>query len=274
MTSNSNIFNQALKNLQDKPAAYTIMALLIVLGLILGNKFLDERLRFWIMVIIFVIIAILLIVTLEPFNKDKYINVDEKHQPIIHNETNQFYKLINTSLICENMHYHIEFKELDSNGIWIHLKVSQKLKNNTDLDINRPFKINHYNKTVRNEVVKINSVPIVTNNQPEFITNKGLSIDYSIKSKDFCEIVYSSEILYAKKDSDFFGTLIPANRIEFIIINSLNGMVNDFNYTLDKQFTVVSGYFKMEEENNTKHIILENGVLPFNGVLIKWNINQ
>jgi hypothetical protein len=50
-------------------------------------------------------------------------------------------------------------------------------------------------------------------------------------------------------------------------------MANEFDYMLDKQFTMVSGNHKVEEENDTKHIVLENGVLPFNGVLIKWNIN-
>jgi hypothetical protein len=180
MSSDLNIFNQALKNLHDKPAAYTIMALLILLGSILGNKFSDENLRFWIMVVIFVIIAVLLIITLEPFNNSKSSTVYT--EPKIPKEINQFLKLINTNLICDNMCYLIEFKKLDADGIWIHLKVNQKLRNNTDFDINKSFKINHYNRKVRNEVIKINSILIDIKNQPDCYTKKGLSIDYSIRA--------------------------------------------------------------------------------------------
>jgi len=267
MSGEIGVFKKALENLRDQPAAYTILVLMILLGYLNNFQFTNEDLKFWIIIATYPIIALtlVLVVFLPTFPKTpKHTNQGEGLS-----DTVSFSKLIDTKLVNVRVKYDIEFKEVSKEGLWLKLRLLQETRNNSLKRVERVFRINYYSRERRKEVIKRNSDLCDLSGFAEYRTEKGLAMEYSIPANDSYTIEYSAEILYNRLDSDFFLTFLPAKKFEIRIKNNLESGDGQVEYVIDKQYLSVNNDGTVGE-NNEKTIILNEGVLPYNGIALKW----
>jgi len=265
-------FQKALENLQDRPAEFTIIALMLFLA-VLTVSVIGEEWKFWALALSIITVSVTLIIIVRSNKPVSSKVTNESKLP------NKLLSIIddmqNISLYHKKVEYQLTLVKKENEKLWIRLKIIHITKNSSNVVHERPYNYYLRGKNAENTHAEVNDEKYDFRGSVKSRDNGGYHIFTSILPNDEVKVMFSSLIEYNLNDLEVLLTYKYCERFIFSFCNEVDELTDPEKFAIF--FETIHPYKNIETKpkyinNNEVKIEIDKGLLPYQGIYLNWRI--
>lgn len=169
----------------------------------------------------------------------------------------------------KNINVELEFIENDNTSIIVKTKYSYTLVNRTKEEKKWKIVFDIFDRPTKGVHFYINNSEINIKDRANFKTNRGYEIERMLGPKEEISVLCNLMVEYNIYDSELYTTYNPATDFSLSVKNSNKYIDIGFDIHYENYGTNIDIY----QENGIKNIDIPNGLLPYEGVYLRWKPN-
>lgn len=271
------VFEKAIDSVKSKPAEFLVMIILIFFAGIVTPT-LDGEYRLYLSLFVIGVISILLYKVI--ITGSNALNSESSISRAQTSESQKLNVLLDEILNSDYYHrlieYQFVFKRIEGDSIIVNFSFKQVTYNNASFSIHKPVVFPFFDRESSEPQASVNDIPYSFEGRENARNNRGYQIDVTIPPKDEVKVSFNIDLRYSFEDSEICQVYRFTEVLECTLVDEISNGEEGFDILLHPMhnYRGTTGQLESDPANrNSKKIKIDKGLLPYQGIYIKWKKN-